>query len=716
MILDPILPLSWIITLAVALTILTLVAHLRSNHRLGRKKSLSLTLLRLSGILLVVSLLLRFSKEETIIPPSQEHTLLIALDRSGSMAEDDIDGVTRFDFARDLLREADLLKKEHRSLVRLHAFDSSTQAISPETLNTLTPDGDRTHFHSSLRQLFRNHQGPPPSALILLSDGHDLEAIPPGQSARYARNRDTVIYGLPLGAEGSARDVSIRISSYHPYTFRKQLTRLDASIRTIGCPRETLVVNLLREGKVVNSKTIQTGEQSFHEVGFIASEDEPGQFEYAFEVQPITNEAQTGNNTAVSYLNVLDEKIRLLMIEGQPYWDTTFLRRSLARNDKLDIDALVRFTPERVKAIRSNPKHSSTPLTAPQTVDEFSPYKIVILGKEVDKTLGQQGIEALQEWVDKKDGIVVFSRGQAWEDQPDLDIEPIRWSENTSTARLEIATAALSIPPFQLLHQRTASGSLPEIRSYQPAGDPKTLASSYVDTTADQAGVVYRRFGSGQTLSLGVGDLWKWVFNAKTEFDNNLYDLFWDQLVLWLLSNGGINPGSDYSFQTNTANLALGESITFTLSLNGLAPPQGTATAVVTQQDEEAAILALSPNEEGSAYTATFTPRATGRYSATIKLPNGKTAKARFISFAEEVESTETATDPTYLGQLAAATGGRLIKPEELKDFFANLLRENSPAEARTRLNPLWDQVWVLLLITFLLALEWFLRRRWGLT
>ena len=716
MIIDPIFPLSWIIVLATTLSGLTLVAHLRSNRRLGRRKNLTLTLLRLFGVLLVLSLLLRVSEEERITPPTVERTFLIAVDRSASIAEDDLDGVTRFDYARDLLREADLLSGEHKSLLRLHAFDSSLQAVSPKGLEAMTPDGDKTLFHSTLRQLFRNHQGAPPSALLLLTDGHDLEAIPPGQTARYARERDTVIYGLPIGAAGSSRDVSIRISSYHPYTFRRQMTRLSATIRTIGCPRETLMVDLLREGKKVNSKRIQTGEQSFHDVEFIVSEEDPGQFEYSFSVHPVSNEHQTGNNTAVNYLNVLDEKVRLLLVEGQPFWDTTFLRRSLARNDKLDVDALIRFTPERVRAIRSNPKRDRDQLTAPRTVEDFSPYKIVILGKEADKVLGEEGIAALSDWVSEKGGIVVFSRGRAWDDLPESGLEPIRWSETSSSARLEIATAALSVPPFKLLHQRTASQDLPEITSYQPEGDPKTLAETYVDTTANQSGVVFRRFGSGQTLSMGVGNLWKWVFNSKTEFDNNLYDLFWDQLVLWLLSNGGVNPGSDYTFQTNTANLALGEEITFTLSLNGLEPPQGQPTAVVTHQEEQAAVLALSPNADASSYTATFTPRANGRYAAKIDLPNGKTARARFITFTEEVERTETATDTAYLGQLAAASGGRLVKPTELRDLFANLLRETSPAEARTRLNPLWDQTWVLLLITFLLALEWFLRRRWGLT
>ena len=716
MTIDPIIPISWIIVLAVSLAILTLTAHLRSGRQLSRFCNVSLTLLRLLGVLAIVSLLLRFSEEENITPPSVERSFIIAIDKSASMAEDDIEGITRFEHARQLIKEAGFLSPETEALIRLHLIDSEPHPITPADLASAVPDGDQTHLHTSLRQLFRNHQGPPPSALLLLSDGHDLEAIPPGQTARLARDRDCVIFGLPIGAAGSARDSSIRIAGYHPYTFRKQMTRLAANIRTIGCPRETLIVDLFREGELLESKRLQTGDESFHDIEFIVSEEEPGQYEYTFKVQPVSNEAQTTNNTAVNYLNVLNEKVRILMIEGSPYWDTTFLRRSLARNDKLDVDALTRFTPERIRAVRSNPKRAHLELKAPQTVDDFLPYRVVILGKKTATVIGQNGVKALEEWADQHGGIVIFARGQAWENLPEMGLEPITWSQQSTRTHLEISTAARTLAPFKLLHQRSASTNLPQVISYQPATDPKTLAESYVNTTSQDSGVVYRRFGRGQTLSLGLGDLWKWVFNKDTEFDNNLYDLFWDQLVLWMLSNGGITPGSDYTFQSNTANLATGESITFTLALNGLDPPQTPPTVTIKHHQEQAAVLALAPNDDGSAYTATFTPRADGRHLAETTLPNGKKATARFMSFIEEIERTETAADIAYLKQLTTASGGRLVKPTELKDLFSNLLRESSPMKERTRLNPLWDRTWILLAITFLLATEWFLRRRWGLT
>lgn len=715
MIIDPAIPPSWIAAIAVLATLLTLWSHFRSGGRLGVLRNGLLTTLRLLAVLAVIVLLLQPSREETITPPSVKRSLLIAIDSSASMAESDSEGVRRVDRAINALEEAGLLDAEN-SPFRFHLFDETARLISAEGVRSIAAGGEQTRIHSSLRKIFRSHSGAPPAGLLLLSDGHDFEAVPPGQTARLARARQCPIYAVPFGKGGTARDVSLHVTNFHPYTFRQQQTRLSASIRTVGCPHETLIIDLQRENKTIQTKQIDTGDQSFHHVEFIVSEEEAGQFEYAFRVRPIPHELEAGNNFAVNYLNVLDEKIRILIIEGQPYWDTTFLRRSLARNDKLDIDALIRFTENRTRAIRSNPKRKNEPLDTPRTAEDFTAYKLIILGREVETILGDEGLAALETYVDKFGGIVVFSRGRAWTGTADSPLEPIQWSDRTTNARIEVTPGGLSLAPFKLLHTRTTRESLPEILAYQPIGQAKTLAAPYGQTEEEDVAIVFRRLGRGQTLSLGLANLWRWVFNPETDFDNNLYDLFWDQLILWLLSNGGISPSSDYAFQTNTANLPVGEEIHLQLILNGKAPPDTPPVIKLYHGSDEASRISLNIDPDGDSYSARFTPRATGRYQAEMTLPNGTTATARFMVFREQLERTEVAADLAYLNQLCSASGGRLIEPTGISELVSNLLRESTPMEARSRLIPLWDSARICVLITFFFAMEWYLRRRWGLS
>ena len=371
MTLDPIFPVSWVLLLAVVAVALTVFAHRLPGKRLGKFRNGTLTLFRLLALLGILTLLLRPSREESLTPPSIEKTVLVAVDTSGSMKEADQDGIARIDHARKALRDAGLFD-QHADSLTFFEFSDSAHFSSPTDLENASANGIETRFHTSLRKMLRSSNGPPPVALVVLSDGHDLETITPGQTAKLATTRDCPIYAVPFGAQGSARDVSIRATTFHPYTFRKQQSRLGATIRALGCQNETLTIDLLREGEMVDQKRIETGTQPFHDIEFLATEDEPGQYEYSIRVRQVAQEVTVDNNMAVTYLNVLDEKIKALLIEGEPYWDTTFLRRSLARNDKLDVDALVRFTPNRTRAIRSNENRKDEPLDTPQTVADFS--------------------------------------------------------------------------------------------------------------------------------------------------------------------------------------------------------------------------------------------------------------------------------------------------------------------------------------------------------
>ena len=84
--------------------------------------------------------------------------------------------------------------------------------------------------------------------------------------------------------------------------------------------------------------------------------------------------------------------------------------------------------------------------------------------------------------------------------------------------------------------------------------------------------------------------------------------------------------------------------------------------------------------------------------------------------FREDMETTETAMDRAYLEQLAKASGGRMIDPSEIAKVVEDLLRDTAEQAPLTRRIPLWDRPWIYCLLCFLLGMEWYARRRWGLT
>ncbi len=718
MILDPVIPISWIVCIAAVMLGVATFYQLRSSRRLGFLRSGFLLIFRLAALTVILLLLLQPSREEKVPVPAREKSVIFAVDTSASMKEPNSDGASRFEAALADLENAGVMKGEDRGY-KFFTFSETASPTKREGLNFVKVDGPSTRMDSSVASLLKMSGQPSPSALFILSDGHNFDLVPPGETARRTRLRDIPIFTIPYGTPDSASDVSVRISNYHPHTFLRQKTQLEAFVRTVGCPHQTLNLDLLCDGKKVQTHTFDTGTDPFHMVSFNVTHEEAGQYEYTFRIAPVVNERETSNNSATTYLNVISERIRVLEIEGTPFWDSTFLRRSFARNDKFDIDSLVAFTGKRVRPIRSNLERAADDLKPPASVDDLKPYDLVVFGRNVERVIGLDGIRAVESWVKDQGGILIFARGQAWPSDAKVapELEPIDWSNELARGvRLEVTPQAGSVPAFRLLREVAEADEFPEVIAFPATGAPKTLAATFSVTGDQSPAVVYRRYGGGQTLSLGVGNLWRWVFNPKSEYDNNAYDRFWDQLTLWLLANGGVSPMEGYSLRSDTSNLPLGETVHLRFGVHGVEPPSTAPVLELLKDDIPVTSLNLTTNGNPAIFTTEFTPRETGRYMARVKTPAGKMTETHFIVFREDMEVTETAMDRAYLEQLAKASGGRMLDGSEISKVVEDLLRESTDQAPLTRRIPVWDRIWILLLLCFLLGTDWYARRRWGLT
>ncbi len=69
---------------------------------------------------------------------------------------------------------------------------------------------------------------------------------------------------------------------------------------------------------------------------------------YEIHAETPSEEVTTVNNTAAVLVRVIDEPVRVLLLEGQPYWDTKFLIRTLAADPSVELTSVVRMTEGRL--------------------------------------------------------------------------------------------------------------------------------------------------------------------------------------------------------------------------------------------------------------------------------------------------------------------------------------------------------------------------------
>jgi len=716
---DPVFPAGALAALAFGLLLIVVVSARGAAPIVGPGKAAALGTLRGLGIGLLALLLLRPSVKTEEPPPVLPRELIVAVDSSLSMAQ--AEGTpTRYQQALETIRNAGLEAAESDQVqVRFFHFDKEAVA-APFAELPAAPAGETTQFDRSIQGVLDSlAPGQGAHGVVLLTDGHDFELINPAKTGLDARMRQAPIYPIPFGDEGRPRDVSVRIASYQPYSYVNQKSVVSVAIRLLGVEYEELFVTLIREGKTVETKRIRTDESPMLTVDFSVLETEPTQVEYEVRVRPVEGEQQTANNAAITFLNVIDKRIRLLLIEAMPSWDTTFFQRALLRNDKMQLDSIIQYAPGKVRRLRQT--EGDHKLELPGAAADLEFYDGVILGRDIGKFLGKDRLPLFQQYVDNG-GTLIFLHGPAWgEDGDDGGLQPVRWlAPENQPFRINAQGEGRALAPFRTVADDAAQrGDPPEILSARPGEDRKPLAA-VLAAAEDSRGqrtpaFVHRRVGQGQVLSLGVGGMWRWAFNEKIDLQNPLFTRFWDQMILWLMAGRLSMPTEGYSLRASTANVTRGDSIHFRLIARDETAGDETYPVTITRDGQDVARLQLArgPNDKDPAVS--FTPSENGRFQATVFLPGGQTETARFMVSEENLETTEVTTDHAFLEKLASASGGQILQPAELQRFVAEIQAEADAIEPVVTFEEIWSQPWIFYLTGCLLAAEWWLRRRWGL-
>lgn len=724
---DPIVPVPLVMVTGLVLLVLTARIYWQVGGALDRPRKLALLLFRVAGLGLLLALLLQPSNRETLPPPTRDRVTLLGLDSSLSMNQRDAGSKRRVDAAKNLLEDAGALTRDGLAAdpdLRLFEFSDDARPLQKSVFN-LVPAGKTTRFDKSINTML---SAPAASeavnALVLLTDGHDFELVNPVKTGLAAHARQTPIYAVALGKQGKVRDVAVRISGYQPYCYVKQKARVSATLRLVGCELEDLTVQLLRQGEVVQTKHLNAQQAQELPVDFEVTEPVTGQYEYEVRALPLENEVDTANNSAITYLNVIDQQIRVLLLEGDPYWDTTFLQRSLMRNDKFDVDALIHFAPNKVRAIRKTP--GTGELHPPQSLDEFAAYDVIILGRSVEALLPPPAggkTNLLDQYVNERGGTVIFSRGPAFASGTAGDLEPVIWGTAARDhVHLDATAEGRGLAPFRTLNDSEGGlDSLPDLVAGRSPQATKPLAATFALATGrngepPEAAIVHRRYGRGQVVSIGVDGLWRWELNAKADAANSAFDRFWDQMVLWLLAGRDFIPNRQFSFRPSSANILLGENVYFRLILRQPDPKLKSVPVTVYFDGATVGRVNLSPTAASATrLAAEFLPEHTGRYRAVVNLPDGTTQESRFIVYTENLEETEVATDTLFLRRLCESSGGRLLEPTELPRLLKELNTEKADQTPKVVLHPIWNDALVFYLAGLLFGLDWFLRRRWGL-
>jgi len=223
-------------------------------------------------------------------------------------------------------------------------------------------------------------------------------------------------------------------------------------------------------------------------------------------------------------------------------------------------------------------------------------------------------------------------------------------------------------------------------------------------------------FGRGRTAIMATGGSWRWQMSSP--LGDTAHDLFWQQLLRWLVSD---TPG--HVAASVPAQMLL-DNGTVMLSAEVRDPqynpaPDARVEAHILGPSGVSALVEMTPVPDNPGrFEGTWSAPRAGAYLTEVTAERaGQELGRDVLSFQRMdgvAESFHTEQNRDLLERLATQTGGQYWKPSDL-GRLANRIPFSEAGVTMRETKDLWDLPLVLLVLLLLRFSEWWLRRKWGI-
>lgn len=733
-------PVAWwaVPLLVLAAAWLAWSAYARPGGVLSSPQRILLTLLRFSTLLLLVLLLMR----PVMLEPAalrRDAIVPVLVDVSRSMRVQDAQGVSRVARAAEIVRDEVLpaLKDEYRAEVL--TFGERLAEADPAHL---VADDRRSDLAGAIQAVHERYRGQALAGIVVVSDGGDTSAAEPVEPLRRV---PVPVYAVGVGASPLARDREVLGIAVSARAMADSVVRLNASVVSHGYAGATFDVRVLENGRVtqvrhVTPRSWPDDTPILVDVPVMPNRDVATV--YTVEIPAAPGELVAENNTRSVLIRPAPRRRRVLLAQGAPGYEHSFLARALLRDPALEIDSVVRKgrndRGELTFYIQAAASRTGA-LTGgfPVTREALFAYDAVILANLEGDFLRKEQLTLAAAFVAERGGGLLALGGRSFDRSalagtPLEEVLPVelgrgnavlRTSLQAEPNRVRLTADGETHPIMQfgtaVEESRKRWSELPPLATSAALGAARpgatVLATSGPAGIAARPVVAVQRYGRGRSMVFAGEGAWRWRMLLPSE--DRTFDTFWRQAVRWL-SEEATDP---IAVSSPPALMPEDEAVaTITVRDAAFAPiPDASVSAELIDPDGKTTSVPVSLVDGGTGrYAARVRPAAAGIHRLRVDARRGGTTLGRvedhLLVGGEDLELTDPRLNEEVLRRLASASGGQYRRAGDLGDIRAALARpapETLPPVARD----LWHNAWTCAALVLLLSTEWVLRRRSGL-
>ena len=635
---------------------------------------------------------------------SRDVLVPILVDVSRSMAIEDASGERRIDRAREFLSQQLLPALNGRFQVEVLSFGETVAAVEPAALNA---NARRSDFAGALATVRERYRGRPVAGMVLLSDGADTSG-----ALEVAVPESTLppVHAFGFGADAAAGDREVLSVTAAEAVLDASRVDLAVSALVHGRAQDAVELRLLENGRPREVRHVRPGSDGgpIREVFQVAPMVGAATV-YTVEIPAAPGELVPENNSRSVLVQPPSRARRVLLVEGAPGFEHSFLKRALTSDRSLEVDSVVRKGENEQGAdtfyIQASRTRSGA-LTAgfpPDPPSLFTYDAIVLANVAGDQLTGGQ-LEAARDFVSRRGGGLLVMGAQSFLGRglvgtPIEDALPMLLNRRSDSAVPAAAArgASVSLTDAGLEHPITRIGSttdesrkrwdgLPALASASALGEARPGAAVLATTSVGGAGrplIAVQRFGEGRSMVFAGEASWRWRMMLPST--DHSYETFWRQAIRWL-AIGAADPLAIYPPQA----AAPGDETVIRVAVrdNAFAPLRDADVDVrVSGPDGKVQELRASLEEkdgsDSALFAAKFTPKQPGLHRVSVSARRGRadagSAATSLLVGGADVEMSDPRLNTALLQRIAAATGGASWRQVRSTHCLPRCARQHRP-------------------------------------
>jgi hypothetical protein len=617
-----------------------------------------------------------------------------------------------------------------------YAFGKSPLMISDSTLlkskevENLNADQPVTSIAESL-DIVANSGNVAPAGIVLFSDGIDNDS--PLRSEVILRDlgsRGIPVYPVAVGLT-DPDDVSIRNIVMQEVAFSGDRVPVRVQIQSKGYEKRTAKLSVLLNDRSVSQKEVQLdGGLQFEDIDFRVDVYEKGAASIAVVIEPFNDEISPSNNQVERSIRIVNEKVKVLYIEGNARWEFRYLSAILKRDPRMDVTFIASSVGPEIA--RNSPDHIER---FPNKPEEAFKYDLVILGDTDAAFFKEDELKLLEELIRDRGASLLmlcgpmyspisyagtpvesmlpvrFDSEGKWEDVPET-VYPVLTPEGRSSM---VMTMEHKAEENDRVWSRVAPlDHLPPLIGTKPGA---TVLATLSDSGSGSQGyplVAWQRYGTGKCMTLATDRLWRLRFNTGDKYHWRI----WSQSIQFLTLSRLMGEHKRIRLETDRAVYPVGGqgrlyAHVLDESYEPIMQPGFDVFVSPTDESSSKQRVTLRPDRtQPGLYEGYFSPPGVGRYRMEANeddLPVSNTTEFQVVDAKPELIDTDMRL--TQMQRIAELTGGKCLSIDEIPQLATLVNKEPHKTTVRSE-RAIWDNGLISLLLIGLLGSEWLLRRK----